>query len=170
MLIHAGSTREQGEPVTGRTQTRGGGSLRMAFSGKGRDRTVLAILNTAFGILSAVVLLVLQGLPPLIWLAQGITAPIQWFTAAVLLAERKTLQNAAVLPLLFFGTLPMLSTGWNGLALIPQLSRLVMTVTALYILGESITGRRYREMAVGLTAGAIAVVLLALLLPWCCGG
>ncbi|MDD1657063.1 MAG: hypothetical protein LUQ41_01195 [Methanomicrobiales archaeon] len=156
--------------MAGRTQAKGGSSLRTAFSGKGRDRTVLAILNAAFGILSAVVLLVLQGLPPLAWLARGIAAPIQWFTAAALLADRRTLQNAAVLPLLFFGTLPMLASGWNGWLLIPQLSRLVMTVTALYILGESVIGRKYREMAVGLAAGGIAVIILAFLLPWCCAG
>ena len=150
---------------------RGTGSrFRTAFSGKARDRTVLAILNAAFGLLSAVMLLVLQGIPPLLWLGQGIAAPIQWFTAAALLLDRKTLQNAAVLPLLFFGTLPMLASPWGGWWLMPQLSRLVMTVTALYILGESVIGRKYREMAVGLAAGGVAVLLLFLILPWCCGG
>jgi len=113
---------------------------------------------------------VLQGIPPLLWLGQGIAAPIQWFTAAALLLDRKTLQNAAVLPLLFFGTLPMLVSPWGGWWLIPQLSRLVMTVTALSILGESVIGRKYREMAVGLAAGGVAVLLLFLILPWCCGG
>ena len=150
---------------------RGTGSrFRTAFSGKARDRTVLAILNAAFGLLSAVMLLVLQEIPPLLWLGQGIAAPIQWFTAAALLLDRKTLQNAAVLPLLFFGTLPMLASPWGGWWLMPQLSRLVMTVTALYILGESVIGRKYREMAVGLAAGGVAVLLLFLILPWCCGG
>ena len=156
--------------MAGRTQRREGSRLRTALSGKGRDRTVLAILNIAFGILSAAVLLVLEGLPPLALLGRGITAPIQWFTAAALLADRRTLQNAAVLPLLVFGTLPMLASRWDGWWLIPQLSRLVMTVSALYILGESVTGRRYRELAVGLAAGAVAVILLVLLLPWCCAG
>jgi hypothetical protein len=156
--------------MAGRTQRREQGRGGSLLAGKSRDRTVLAVLNTAFGILSAVVFLVLQGVPPLAWLGQGITAPIQWFTAAALLADRRMLQNGAVLPLLVFGTLPMLSSGWDGLSLIPQLSRLVMTVTALYILGESVTGRRYRELAVGLAAGAVAVILLALLLPWCCAG
>ena len=131
---------------------------------------MLAILNAAFGLLSAVMLLVLQEIPPLLWLGQGIAAPIQWFTAAALLMDRKTLQNAAVLPLLFFGTLPMLASPWGGWWLMPQLSRLVMTVTALYILGESVIGRKYREMAVGLAAGGVAVLLLFLILPWCCGG
>jgi cobalamin biosynthesis protein CobD/CbiB len=131
---------------------------------------VLAILNAAFGLLSAVMLLVLQGIPPLLWLGQGIAAPIQWFTAAALLLDRKMLQNTAVLPLLFFGTLPMLASPWGGWWLMPQLSRLVMTVTALYILGESVIGRKYREMAVGLAAGGVAVLLLFLILPWCCGG
>jgi hypothetical protein len=156
--------------MAGRTQRREGSRLRTALSGKGRDRTVLAVLNTAFGILSAVVALFLLRVAPLAWLGRDISAPIQWFTAAALLADRKTLQNAAVLPLLVFGTLPMLSSGWNGWLLIPQLSRLVMTVTALYILGESVTGRRYRELAVGLAAGGVAVILLVLLLPWCCAG
>ena len=131
---------------------------------------MLAILNAAFGLLSAVMLLVLQEIPPLLWLGQGIAAPIQWFTAAALLLDRKTLQNAAVLPLLFFGTLPMLASPWGGWWLMPQLSRLVMTVTALYILGESVIGRKYREMAMGLAAGGVAVILLVLILPWCCGG
>ena len=131
---------------------------------------MLAILNAAFGLLSAVMLLVLQGIPPLLWLGQGIAAPIQWFTAAALLLDRKMLQNTAVLPLLFFGTLPMLASPWGGWWLMPQLSRLVMTVTALYILGESVIGRKYREMAVGLAAGGVAVLLLFLILPWCCGG
>ena len=150
---------------------RGTGSrFRTAFSGKARDRTVLAILNAAFGLLSAVMLLVLQGIPPLLWLGQGIAAPIQWFTAAALLLDRKMLQNTAVLPLLFFGTLPMLASPWGGWWLMPQLSRLVMTVTALYILGESVIGRKYREMAMGLAAGGVAVILLVLILPWCCGG
>ncbi|MDD1639350.1 MAG: hypothetical protein LUO99_03545 [Methanomicrobiales archaeon] len=150
---------------------RGKGSrFNTAFSGKSRDRTVLAILNAAFGLLFAVMLLVLQGIPPLLWLGQGIAAPIQWFTAAALLLDRKMLQNTAVLPLLFFGTLPMLASPWGGWWLMPQLSRLVMTVTALYILGESVIGRKYREMAVGLAAGGVAVLLLFLILPWCCGG
>ncbi|MDD1645580.1 MAG: hypothetical protein LUP93_04615 [Methanomicrobiales archaeon] len=162
---------------------RGNGSrFNTAFSGKSRDRTVLAILNAAFGLLFAVMLLVLQGIPPLLWLGQGIAAPIQWFTAAALLLDRKMLQNTAVLPLLFFGTLPMLASPWGGWWLMPQLSRLVMwwlmpqlsrlvmTVTALYILGESVIGRKYREMAVGLAAGGVAVLLLFLILPWCCGG
>lgn len=156
--------------MAGRTQHRKGSRLRTALSGKGRDRTVLAVLNTAFGILSAVVALIFLHVTPLTWLGRDITAPIQWFTAAALMADRRTLQNAAVLPLLVFGTLPMLASPWNGLSLIPQLSRLVMTVTALYILGESVTGRRYRELAVGLTGGGIAVIILALLLPWCCAG
>ena len=131
---------------------------------------MLAILNAAFGLLFAVMLLVLQGIPPLLWLGQGIAAPIQWFTAAALLLDRKMLQNTAVLPLLFFGTLPMLASPWGGWWLMPQLSRLVMTVTALYILGESVIGRKYREMAVGLAAGGVAVLLLFRILPWCCGG
>jgi hypothetical protein len=154
-----------------RQSQRGEGSrLRAAFTGKARDRTVLAILNVAFGILSAVMLIVVQGIPFLLWPGRGITAPIQWFAAAALFLDRKTLQNAAVLPLLFFGTLPMLASPWNGWWLAPQLSRLVMTVTALYILGESVIGRKYREMAVGLAAGGVAVILLFLILPWCCGG
>ncbi|MDD1647779.1 MAG: hypothetical protein LUQ42_00685 [Methanomicrobiales archaeon] len=156
--------------MAGKSQRGKGSRLRTAFSGKSRDRTVLAILNAAFGLLSAVMLLVLQGIPPLLWLGQGIAAPIQWFTAAALLLDRKMLQNTAVLPLLFFGTLPMLASPWGGWWLMPQLSRLVMTVTALYILGESVIGRKYREMAVGLAAGGVAVLLLFLILPWCCGG
>jgi len=156
--------------VAAQSQRGKGSRFRTAFSGKARDRTVLAILNAAFGLLSAVMLLVLQEIPPLLWLGQGIAAPIQWFTAAALLLDRKTLQNAAVLPLLFFGTLPMLASPWGGWWLMPQLSRLVMTVTALYILGESVIGRKYREMAVGLAAGGVAVLLLFLILPWCCGG
>jgi hypothetical protein len=156
--------------VANQSQQGKGSRLHAAFSGKARDRTILAILNTAFGIVSAVILLVVERLPPLTLLGQGISAPIQWFTAAALLLDRKALQNAAVLPLLFFGTLPMLASPWDGWWLIPQLSRLVMTVTALSILGESILGRKYREMAVGLAAGGVAVVLLVLILPWCCGG
>jgi len=156
--------------VAAQSQRGKGSRFNTAFSGKSRDRTVLAILNAAFGLLFAVMLLVLQGIPPLLWLGQGIAAPIQWFTAAALLLDRKTLQNAAVLPLLFFGTLPMLASPWGGWWLMPQLSRLVMTVTALYILGESVIGRKYREMAVGLAAGGVAVLLLFLILPWCCGG
>jgi hypothetical protein len=157
--------------MAARTQKREGSRLGSLVAGKGRDRAVLAVLNAAFGILSAVVVLILRGIAPLVWLGMDISAPIQWFTAAALLADRRTLQNAAVLPLLFFGTLPMLTSSWDGLALIPQLSRLVMTVTALYILGESVTGRRYREIALGLAAGGVAaVVILLLLLPWCCGG
>jgi len=156
--------------VAAQSQRGKGSRFNTAFSGKSRDRTVLAILNAAFGLLSAVMLLVLQEIPPLLWLGQGIAAPIQWFTAAALLLDRKTLQNAAVLPLLFFGTLPMLASPWGGWWLMPQLSRLVMTVTALYILGESVIGRKYREMAMGLAAGGVAVILLVLILPWCCGG
>jgi len=156
--------------VAAQSQRGKGSRFNTAFSGKSRDRTVLAILNAAFGLLFAVMLLVLQGIPPLLWLGQGIAAPIQWFTAAALLLDRKMLQNTAVLPLLFFGTLPMLASPWGGWWLMPQLSRLVMTVTALYILGESVIGRKYREMAVGLAAGGVAVLLLFLILPWCCGG
>ena len=156
--------------MAGKSQRGKGSRLRAAFTGKARDRTVLGILNAAFGILSAAMLLIVQGIPFLPWLGQGIAAPIQWFAAAALFLDRKILQNTAVLPLLFFGTLPMLASPWTGWWLIPQLSRLVMTVTALYILGESIIGRKYREMAVGLVTGGVAVILLVLILPWCCGG
>lgn len=70
-----------------------------------------------------------------------------------LLFAEKILMYAAVLPLVFFGTGGLFVFSWKGMNIIPQISHLIMTLNAAYVVWLAFGTGDFKVASVGLFIG-----------------
>ena len=134
---------------------------------RGTFRIVLVVLNAILAGWATFVFLVFLKFSLLAWLMMNICSPTQFLVIIGLLSKRKILMNVSVPLLLFFGFGGLFMFSWSGHMVVAQISHLVMSVTAIYILTVSIRDKEIKKMLIGLGIGILVLVLLQFVVfPW----
>jgi len=121
----------------------------------------LVILILVNALWSTLVFLVFLKVPVYHWVFLNICAPIIYLTIAALSLKNEFFMNAMVPFLIYFGTGGLLIFGWSPVMLQAQFTRILMTITAIYIVLSSLHAKR--KILEGFIWGIIAVLVLTLL-------
>lgn len=127
----------------------------------------LSALNVAWG---AFVFMGFLGLDPLAWLMVNVCAPSEAIAVAGLWTRNRGLMGFSVPLLLVFGFGGLFVFSWGGYMLQAQLNHLLMTITAMYIVYDTL-GRKEKSDSHSLIRGMLAGILAAVLMqavvhPW----
>ena len=137
-------------------------------------RWLLIGLLVALSTVSAIVFLFVRLVPVHIWLVMNICAPTSFYTALVLMLDKNRYSgysliamNAAVPFLLYFGIDGLLTFSWA--LLLAQVQHIIMIFTAIFILFityYSTDDTKFRKLALGLTVGIVALlIVLFIIIP-----
>lgn len=110
---------------------------------------------------STFVFLVFLKVPVYHWVFLNICAPIIYLTIAALLLKNEFLMNAMVPFLIYFGTGGLFVFGWAPVMLQAQFTRILMTITAIYIVLSTLHAKK--KILEGFIWGIIAVLILTFL-------
>jgi len=118
----------------------------------------LIILILVNALWSTFVFLVFLKVPVYYWVFLNICAPTIYLTIVALLLENKVFMNAMIPFLIFFGTGGLFMFNWSSIMLQAQLTHILMTITAIYIVLSSLDAKR--KMLVGFAIGIVVVLIL----------
>jgi hypothetical protein len=121
---------------------------------------IVTTLNVLAALSSTHFFLTVLGTGVLGWLMMNSCAPSIAVFAAGFLLRRRVLMVAGAVMMFRYGTLGLFFFGWDGPNLVAQASHILMTLAVLYVVGDVVRSRGFRDLGLGLAVG------LALLAPY----
>ncbi len=124
------------------------------------NRTIklLMILNGALAVWATFVFLGFLRLDLLSWIMLNTCSPTQFAAILALASGKRGPMNAIVPWLVFYGFGGLFVFGWTGHMIVAQISHLIMTATAVYVLVTTAKERRFRALALGIAVGMLVMI------------
>jgi phosphate starvation-inducible membrane PsiE len=123
-----------------------------------RIAKLLVTLNGAMAVWASLVFLGFLRLDLLSWIMLNTCSPTQFVTIVALATQRRLVMNAVVPWLLFFGFGGLLIFSWSGYMIVAQISHLIMTITAVFVLVLAVKERKFKALITGIAIGVLALV------------